>query len=216
MKKLFIATPMFGSQCVGQYTSSLAQLTYDFALKGLPLIWRFEYNNSIISSARNNLVHQFLKTDYDYLLFIDADIEFTTQDVLTLMDWATSRNDIKILAGTYPTKGFPIKYPIKWLDKKTGNQPVKTDGAPTGFMLIKREVFDNFKKAYPEQTYACSTFNEDVTAYFDFKIQNNAYWGEDLMFCNYCKDIKINTWVLPSVKLNHIGNYSFGSSSTSG
>lgn len=42
--------------------------------------------DSLITRARNNLAHDFLhKTNADYLLFIDSDLDFTLEDIKTLI-----------------------------------------------------------------------------------------------------------------------------------
>ena len=43
-------------------------------------------NESLITRGRNALVNQFMKTDADYLFFIDSDIQFYGDQVLPMLD----------------------------------------------------------------------------------------------------------------------------------
>ena len=72
-KKLFIATPMYGGQCSGLYTKSMADLTSVCAKHGIPLRHYFLFNESLITRARNYCVDEFLRSDCTHLLFIDSD-----------------------------------------------------------------------------------------------------------------------------------------------
>ena len=70
--KCFIATPMYGGMCTGFYTQSLLKLQMGLQARGIPTAMSFMFNESLITRARNSLVHQFLKTDCTHLLFIEA------------------------------------------------------------------------------------------------------------------------------------------------
>jgi aspartate carbamoyltransferase regulatory subunit len=236
-KKLFIATPMYGGNCSALYALSMANLANACGVYGIPIEWKFLYNDALITRARNQLVEYFLMSDADYLIFIDGDIQFNHLDVLCLADLALKNKKMQIIAGAYPKKT------INWTRVKTVhemnmlenpndvenyignyvfnlksnkkvfplNKPFKVEEAGTGFMLIKREVFEKFKEAYPEQTYLEYETNEPMTAYFDCKIDSKEkrYLSEDYMFCQYASKIGIDTWLVPWINLNHMGSYLF-------
>ncbi len=52
-KKLFLATPMYGGQCAGMYTKSVADLSALFAKYQIPLQLYYLFNESLITRARN-------------------------------------------------------------------------------------------------------------------------------------------------------------------
>jgi hypothetical protein len=236
-KKLFIATPMYGGNCNGLYTLSMIQFGNICGIYGIPVYWEFTYNDALVTRARNNIVHNFLKSDSDYLIFVDGDIQFNAYDILCLADLATKYKDMQIITGAYPKKSinweriqqlFNLKKfkDFKNIEKYTGdyvfnlsnpkkvfplNQPFKVQEAGTGFMLIKREVFEKFKESYPEQIYREYETNELKTSYFDCKIEpkNKRYLSEDYMFCQYAKKIGIDTWLVPWINLNHMGSFLF-------
>jgi hypothetical protein len=236
-KKLFIATPMYGGNCSALYTLSMVQLANFCGQYNIPIQWHFIYNEALITRARNGIVNEFLKSDADYLIFIDGDIQFNPYDVLCLANLALKNKDMQIVTGAYPKKTINWErvqslYKMNKVknanevenyignyvfntksNKKTFslNKPFQVQEAGTGFMLITREVFEKFNKAYPEQTYCEYHTNEKITAYFDCKIdsKDKRYLSEDYMFCQYAAKIGIDTWLVPWINLNHMGSYLF-------
>jgi hypothetical protein len=236
-KRIFIATPMYGGNCSALYSLSMNQLAYICGSNDLKIYWHYIYNEALITRGRNAMVKEFLKSDSDYLFFIDGDIQFQPYDVLCLVDLAIKNKNMKIITGAYPKKGINwdrIKslYDNDYVENaadvenfignyvynlKNGedsfplDKPFKVQEAGTGFMLIKREVFTKFKKAYPEQTYREYNTEEPTVAYFDCKIDSKEkkYLSEDYMFCQYASKIGIDTWLVPWINLNHMGSYLF-------
>ena len=102
------------------------------------------------------------------------------------------------------------------------DEPAKVLEGGTGFMMITRSAFEKFEKAYPELKYRpdhVRTKNFDgsrkITAFFDCVItddEHNRYLSEDYMFCQYAKNIGIDIWLCPWMRLTHTGTYTFGGS----
>jgi hypothetical protein len=152
----------------------------------IPLAFGTIANESLVTRARNVLVAYFLASDYTHLMFIDADIEFQTEDILKL--YAHKKD---VVVGAYPKKGvawdkiranltdpankskelsdrdmasFGSDYAInfKFVNKEAKtigveNGLIKLHDAGTGFMMISREAILKMIKAYPELKY-----NNDV------------------------------------------------------
>lgn len=183
--KLFVATPMYGGNCMEPFFRSSIQLITFFNKHGINLAFGTIANESLITRARNVLVSYFLDSSYTHLLFIDGDIEFTVEDILKLYI-----HDKDIIVGAYPKKGvawdrirtnilnnpnkqftsqeiaaFGSDYAInfKFVDKATKsieieNGLIKLHDAGTGFMMIKRSVIEKMIKGFPELKY-----NNDVS-----------------------------------------------------
>ena len=100
-KKLFVATPCYGGQCLGLYAKSCLDLQATCIQYGIECRFSFIFNESLITRARNYLVDEFLRSDCTHLLFIDADICFNPQDVLALLAL-----DKDISGGPYPKKSI--------------------------------------------------------------------------------------------------------------
>lgn len=179
-RKLFVATPMYGGMCAGMYTRSIADLTGLCVKYGIELRHYFLFNESLITRARNYCCDEFLRSDCTHMMFIDADIGFNANDVLTLLALQSEESEYDILAGPYPKKCISwekIKQAVdsgradedaNVLEKYVGdfvfnpasgagviplNEPAEVLEAGTGFMMMRRRAFELYDKAYPEQSY---------------------------------------------------------------
>ena len=252
-KKIFVATPMYAGMCSGMYTKACCDLATTATKYQIDLKYFYLFNESLITRARNYCVDEFLRSDYTHLMFIDSDICFDPNYVLTL---AALCDDTKpIVGGIYPKKciawekvrnavdkGLGDDNPML-LEKFTGDfvfnpvggtstislsEPVEALEIGTGFMMVQREVFDKFAKAYPKFRYKPDHNRSDhfdgsryIHAFFDTIIDNDQWMGkgksegsdrylsEDYMFCQLCHKIDIKTYLCPWMKLQHIGTYVF-------
>jgi len=179
-KKIFVATPMYGGACGGQYTKSSVDLASLAAQYGMDVRFFYLFNESLITRARNYLVDEFLRSDCTHLMFIDSDIGFDPNDVIALSVIAAEGSDKHIVCGPYPKKciawekikravdkGFADKNPEN-LEKYVGDyvfnpkegtgsialdEPVEVLEGGTGFMMIQRAALEKFQEAYPQYMY---------------------------------------------------------------
>jgi hypothetical protein len=179
-KKIFVATPMYGGACGGQYTKSSVDLASLAAQYGMDVRFFYLFNESLITRARNYLVDEFLRSDCTHLMFIDSDIGFDPNDVIALSVIAAEGTDKHIVCGPYPKKciawekikravdkGFADKNPEN-LEKYVGDfvfnpkegtgsialdEPVEVLEGGTGFMMIQRAALEKFQAAYPQYMY---------------------------------------------------------------
>jgi hypothetical protein len=179
-KKIFVATPMYGGVCGGQYCKSTADLASMAAQYGMDVRFFYLFNESLITRARNYLVDEFLRSDCTHLMFIDSDIGFDPNDVIALSVIAQEGTDKDIVCGPYPKKciawekikravdkGFADKDPQQ-LERYVGDyvfnpkegstsipldEPVEVLEGGTGFMIIRRDSLEKFAKAYPQYYY---------------------------------------------------------------
>lgn len=234
-KSIMVATPMYGGLGNTMYISSLLQLQDQCHQHGILFQHCFMMNESLIDRARNGLVHEFLtKSTADYLLFIDADIQFRPEDVLMMMSY-----DKDLVCGPYPKKH--INWPViiaamkigiddqRYLEKLVGEyvfstidsetkmeEIVRVAEAGTGMMLIKRSVFGKMKKAFPENAYV-SDHSRDILngvekkmfAYFRTGIFEGRYLSEDYYFCHKWREIGGDVWMFPWALTTHFGTYGF-------
>ena len=107
-RKIFVATPMYGGNCHGMYCKSTADLAKMGQAYGIDIKFFYLFNESLITRARNYCVDEFMRSDYTHLMFIDSDIGFDPNDVLTLaalMDPDAEEGERKdIMCGPYPKK----------------------------------------------------------------------------------------------------------------
>ena len=205
--KLFVATPMYGGQNNGLYMKACLDLQGLCMQYGIEIRFSFLFNESLITRARNYLVDEFLRSNATHLLFIDSDILFDPQDVLALIAL-----DKDVIGAPYPKKSINWRNISQALIKNPTLDPGELDGLVgdyvfnpvpgtksfsvreplevmeigTGYMMVKREVFDKFKESYPKQNYKpdhVGQANFDgsryIHAYFDTVI-DNGYTYDDL------------------------------------
>ena len=181
----------------------------------LNLDWTVETmtNESLISRARNTLTAKFLHTkESTHLMFIDADIGWEPWHLLVMLD---AQKDV--IGGLYPMKSLPVKWCVNGLPnaEEDPNSPlVEVSKTGTGFMLIKRDVFEKLN-AHP----AVRTFANDIglpreldqymKTYFDTAVREGRYYSEDWTFCENWRDIGGQVWVDKRVLLRHTGTYVF-------
>lgn len=234
--KLFVATPMYGGSCTTVYLQGMLDLFSACAKYNIPICFHEITDEAIISKARNRCAHAFLESDFTHFLFIDADIGFMAKDALTLLRFQNLDKEKKydVLAGPYPKKLISWKKVKKAVEKGLVKDPKELKNyvgdytflAPvdtplplsspgevneigTGFMMIPRRTFENFKRAYPEQTYKAG--DQEIFAFFDTFIdpQSKRFLSEDSMFCRYVKKMGGKVWLAPQLNLSHQGMYTF-------
>jgi len=130
-KKIFVATPMYGGNCHGMYTKSTADLAKLGAMYEMDIKFFYLFNESLITRARNYCVDEFMRGDYTHLMFIDSDIGFDPNDVITLAalsdpDETDDSKRMDIICGPYPKKTIAwekIKRAVDkgWADENPGD-----------------------------------------------------------------------------------------------
>ena len=179
-RKLFLAVPMYGGQCAGMFTRSVADLSAICTKHGIPLQLFFLFNESLVTRARNYCVDEFMRSGATHLMFIDSDIGFNPQDVIALLAMQSDESEYDVIGGPYPKKciswekikqavdkGMADENPNN-LEKYVGdyvfnpkttqreiplNQPVEVLEIGTGFMMVRRKTFEDYQKAFPHLWY---------------------------------------------------------------
>lgn len=227
--KLFIATPMYGGMCTGGYAKSMMHVPSTLTANGVSVTVRFVMNNSLIQAARNQLADLFMDDDATHLMFIDADIEFDASDILHMI-----QADVDVIGGVYPRKkiawnrvrmAIEAGVPDEKMEEHTGDmvvhmlddakevtvkasEPLEVKGVGTGFMLIKRSVFERLQKIV-------DTFldDDDNEVYEYFKLLTHPETGkqmsEDYTFCYLCRKAGMKVYIAPWAAFTHIGTYEF-------
>lgn len=231
---IMIATPMYGGMCTGHYTRSLLRTVVRLRAMNIEVYWAHLANESLITRGRNELTRIFLERGYSHLMFIDADIGFEDDAVLHLLN-----ADKDIVCGIYPKKE------VDWASVKRAadagheqlsdyagsfvfnplGETAETDKdgvfqmrhGGTGFMLIKRGVFEHLKPHVP--TYRTSgVLGEDgkpvkplTSEFFATSIdKTGVLLSEDYHFCELVRAHGGEIWGHPFIKLTHTGTYDFG------
>ena len=117
---LVVATPCFGGQVSSIYASSIFQLQRALRAKSnVDLKVHLRDGDALITRARANLVTLFLDDPAaTHLLFVDADIGFTPEQVFRLIE-----SGADVVAGVYPIKRINWEKARRALESKRPNVP---------------------------------------------------------------------------------------------
>ena len=229
-----IMTPSHDGTFFFTYLASTIQLMADASNVGLPINYMFQCGDSLVTRARNHLVAIFLsQPQWTHLMWIDADIGFSPEAFYRLL-----LADRDIAAGVYPLKrenwpaeGVPAGTTetdyAQLYTRYTANSGqaadpivglhIDEDGfmavreAPTGFMLIKRDVFLRMIDAYPELKYTPDMIDAGPAQYsylfFDVSLdpESNRYLSEDYTFCRRWEKMGGKIYVDANSNLAHMG-----------
>lgn len=244
--KLFIGTPCYAGMCNGIYTKSCLDLQNLMSRYGIETKFSFLFNESLITRARNYIVDEFLRSGFTHLLFIDSDISFSAQDVLALMaldkdvigapypkksiNWANVKQAVLNNPNIEPRElenvvGEYVFNVVQGTESFNVTEPLEVMEIGTGFMMIKRHVFDKMKEAYPTLEYKPDHIGQAnfdgsrmIHAYFDTMIDtpdsltgggSMRYYSEDYSYCNLWRKIGGKVWLCPWMQLTHVGTYGF-------
>ena len=199
--------------------------------------------SSLVTQGRNLCVAEFLNHEdkYTHLLFIDSDIDFRAKTIFKMLDF-----DKDIISVPYPMKTMSWDKIWRRLDTKEGainnadelarsgfTFPVKVKDpnsitvekglaeltlAPTGCMLIKRNVIEKMIEAYPHlEIYQPTNINgkeekkDNMYNLFDtlHDTKSKRYFGEDFGFCQRWADIGGKVYGYIDDPISHIGEYCY-------
>ena len=210
--RVHICMPCYG----GMLTEStfMSYIKWANTCRQLGIDWTMETmtNESLISRARNTLTAKFLHNkESTHLMFIDADIGWEPWHLLVMLN-----RDVDVIGGLYPMKSLPVKWCVNGFEGAEegpdGLQEVSKTG--TGFMLIKRHVFEKLDghpatKPFANDIGLPAELNPYMKTYFDTAVRENRYYSEDWTFCENWRDLGGKVWIDKRVLLKHTGTYVF-------
>jgi hypothetical protein len=236
MHKIFIGTPCYGGLITTEYFKSCMQLVALAATRKIEIQFATIGNESLITRARNTLVQ----------LFMDADLAFNPDAVVRMLDY-----DKDVVTGIYPRKTIDwIKVKNRLKEKPEISEDellaaslqynlnvkdpekiflekgfIEVMDGPTGFMMIKKQVFERMANVYPdlkfkpdqhinqshEKEFDYHKTSDWNYAFFDTMIEpeTRRYLSEDYAFCRLWQNMggKIYADILSG--MTHYGNYAF-------
>lgn len=186
------------------------QVTLDSLAASVPLIEAAGWDHAMvgevgcpyISHARATMLRKALDAKADVIVFIDHDLSWDAQDLLTLIE-----TDGDVIAGTYRFKREPEEYMGALLSHSDGTPIVRSDGclqsfsAPAGFLKITKQAVNRFMGAYPELMYG-DRFAPYVDL-FNHGAHGGTWYGEDYAFCRRWLDLGGELWTVPNLNLHH-------------
>lgn len=200
--RLFVAIPAYDGKVGVETVRSLLNEQGAAALLGVELQVGMLPGCSLITMGRNQLVADFLATDCDRMVFIDADVSWEPGDLIKL-----AMHPVDVVGGAYRYKKAEEDYPIRWLDKPelwadpdTGL--LEVESVPGGFLAISRRAFNKLREWRPERAYEHE--GRLFHGYFHAPVEAGRIWGEDTAFCNDWRVAGGEVWLDPQLTLTHV------------
>tara|TARA_B100000401_G_scaffold140066_1_gene93000 strand:+ start:59 stop:799 length:741 start_codon:yes stop_codon:yes gene_type:complete len=231
--KLFLSTPCYGGLCLEKYMIGVIKLQLLLIREGIQLMIDTTENESLVHRARNVAIGRFMqKTDAEYFMFIDADVDFDPTSVVRLVK---SGHDVAV--AIYPKKvvmweqakkaveagddrdmamlSSSLVANIGALHRTVENGFIEVLDGPTGFMVISRKALEKMHEHYKDELDCVNDHqNRDFDNYcavFDCMIDpdNRRYLSEDYAFCRRWQQIGGKIYADCATTLGHVGNLPF-------
>ncbi len=216
-----IAIPCYAGQVFETVMVSMLKFVLFCQKIGMNFSLDTMVNESLISRGRCHLVSKMMENSVaTHLMWIDSDIGFEPEHIIQLL-----LHDKDVVGGLYPKKTLPIDYVVNVLPDAVNkeNGQIKTVGSlipvsrmGTGFMLVKRRVFEKMFEAYPQTKFKGNIgldpkFDKWLYALYDSTIASdtNEYLSEDWTFCSLWRQIGGEIWADSSIRLSHSGFFKY-------
>jgi hypothetical protein len=200
---VLICTPAYDGKVHKEYAQSLFLTGQDLAKRGIDAASVIMKNGCFIEVARNQLVAQFLESDYTHLMFIDADLGFEPHAVSGLVEAG-----LPLCAGVYRQREEKPRYCLHLpADKVILHKGwLQVDRVATGFMCIERSVLEEM------ETRAPLVLTGEGEIPFIFRTDTTyEFTGEDFCFCDDYMELHYEgvfeqpIWVWPDLTFDHDG-----------
>ena len=222
--KVYIGMPCYDSMKV-QTCTSLLDTFSTLGKNGVECKFK-SIQTCYVTHARNMLTCAFLHSGCDYLLFVDADVEFDPEAVLRML---VPKKDLVCTPYRVKNKPQVEEYTVSFPDPQAISilpwDLAEILEGPAGLMLISRNVFEVLMKKYPE--LKCE-FPDETKAKFNRVIgtetdavgkylwnfwgtpfKDGIYKGEDFAFCNLCTKAGLKLYANLDSWTTHHGSWGF-------
>ena len=183
-----------------EFAQHLAMAAANMVAHGIKINCAFNIG-SVITIARRNLVDIFMKTDFDYIWWVDSDMKFPIDAPIRLLQ----RNK-PIVGANYRRRRFPNPNFTGMKGKAGAFEEFVTndlspdmeliDVLPHGMVMVKREVYERVPQPHYLQEYV---------PHLNLEI------GEDIFFCQQCQKAGYEIWCDQQLsrEVAHIGIFHF-------
>lgn len=197
--RISVGIPVYDGKLSIHSVISLLTETHIAAMSGDFLTVRFIPSCSNLALGRNQIVKDFLESEDQRLVFLDADVTFQPGDLLKI---AHSKFDF--VGGAYRLKQDVENYPVLFLKdslEPDKNNLMEVASVPTGFLSLSRNVFDTFKKSYPNREYKLDA--SENYCYFQIPYSGGALFTEEVFFCKEWREAGGKIYLDPEITLAH-------------
>jgi len=183
-----------------EFAQHLAMAAANLVANGIRINCAFNIG-SVITIARRNLVDIFMKSDFDYIWWIDSDMKFPIDAPIRLL-----QRNVDIVGCNYRRRRFPNPN-FTGMSGSAGqftefqttdlSPPMEhIDVLPHGLVMVRRHVYDKTPQPHYLQEYI-PELNLEI--------------GEDIFFCNQVKKAGFEVWCDQELsrEIAHIGIFHF-------
>lgn len=212
-RSVMICTPI-ARDPTWQYTMSMLKTFRTLDSLGIRCDAKFVIGNSNLPKARNELVADFLASDFTDMIFIDDDMGWSADAI------------VRLLASEHPLIGVvgrkrcanpnsdPAVWCVRWLPgevEQDGFGAIKVAGVGTGVLRIHRSVLETMIDAHPDWKRAGPGRMSEAEkamyyAFFRFTDDGHHERGEDMDFCGRWIDLGGEVYIDPEIELTHVGS----------
>ncbi len=165
-----------------------------------------------IDQARNQMATDALRDGFEETMWIDSDVGFDPESIERLRS-----HRVPIVCGVYPQKGkrslaihvIPGTKNLRF--GRTGGL-VEILYAATGFLLVRREVYEQIQRDL-ELPLCNARFGKPVVPYFQPLVREDQgghwYLAEDYAFCERARRCGHRILADTAVRLVHVGQYGY-------
>jgi hypothetical protein len=183
-----------------EFAQHLAMAAANMVANGIRINCAFNIG-SVITIARRNLVDIFLKSDFDYIWWVDSDMKFPVDAPMRLL-----ARQKEVIGVNYRRRRFPNANFTGMMGsagtfqefQTTDNSPAMEliDVLPHGCVLVKREVYEKIPHPHYLQEYI-PELNLEI--------------GEDIFFCQQAQKAGYQVWCDQELsrEVSHIGIFHF-------
>ena len=222
--KVYVATPCYDMMRI-ETCVSLIDMFSTLGQHGIECKFK-SVKTSLVTHGRNLLTAGFLNSGFEYMLFIDADVEFKPEAVMRML---VPKKDIVCTPYRVKNKPEAMEYAVKFKDSKDIKilpwDIVEIEEGPAGLMLIHRKVYERLLDKHPElkinfDAPTRKKMNEEIGAMEDaidrymynfwdttFRLDTGEWKGEDLAFCNRATDVGFKIYANLDSGTTHHGSY---------
>lgn len=142
-----------------------------------------------IVSARTFCVQDAIEKNATHIFFFDSDMSFPEDTLDRLL-----AHDKDIVTVEYNRRRLPAESVTTPLEARSETELYKARNIGGGCLLIKLSVFEKIAKPW---------------FLFARNKEGAVVMGEDTWFANTARDVGIDSWIDPTIKVGHIGEYIF-------
>jgi hypothetical protein len=236
---ILVATPAFNSMMYTAYAASIHNFHKACRSRNINVSHTYTFNESLITRARNAVCDLFMQhKKFTHLLFLDADIEFESDDIFKLLNF-----NQPVVGGLYPKKNIKWENIAEFVNKNhksyvsisdiqhvsreyvfvptkdhdTDNELIKEFAevryTGTGILLVQRHVLEKMMESHSNDYY--TNENTKFFRFFDVGLkwveeqQTNVYLSEDYWFCERWRELGGKIYLYTKMRCKHWGSMAY-------